>query len=173
MPRSLVPAGLAVLLLAAPGLAADPAFDARAAFAQLKGLAGTWTSEAGAPGHGHGERAVIYRVSAAGSAVVETQFPDTDHEMISVYHLDGDSLLMTHYCAAGNQPRLKLDLAASKPGDLVFAFDGGTNLDPAKDLHVHSARLILKDQHHLREEWTAHVDGAPLDPATTFDLTRP
>ena len=48
-----------------------------------------------------------YRVTAAGSAVMEVLFPGTDHEMVTVYHQDGDDLILTHYCAAGNQPRMK------------------------------------------------------------------
>ena len=56
-----------------------------------------------------GEESVVYKLTGAGSALVETQFPGTGHEMVSVYHLDGDDLRMTHYCAAGNQPRVKLD----------------------------------------------------------------
>ena len=61
--------------------------------------------------------------------------------MVSVYHLDGKELRMTHYCAAGNQPRVKLDLAKSTPDELIFVFDGGTNLDPEKDMHIHGVRI--------------------------------
>ena len=73
----------------------------------------------------------------------ETLFPGTPNEMISMYHLADGQLVMTHYCAMGNQPRMKLDAQASTPDKLVFAFDGGTNFDPAKDGHVHSGSLTL------------------------------
>ena len=61
--------------------------------------------------------------------------PGTDHEMVSVYHADGKDVVMTHYCAFGNQPKMKLD-PASKDNELKFVFAGGTNLDPAKDTHM-------------------------------------
>ena len=52
-----------------------------------------------------------YRVASGGSVVQETLFPGSPHEMISMYHLAGGQLVMTHYCAMGNQPRMKLDTA--------------------------------------------------------------
>jgi hypothetical protein len=42
---------------------------------------------------------VEYRVTGAGSAVVETLFPGTPHEMVTVYHARKGVLCMTHYCA--------------------------------------------------------------------------
>ena len=85
---------------------------------------------------------VVYKLTGGGSAgIVETQFPGSDHEMVSVYHLDGDDLRMTHYCVAGNQPHVKLDRANSKPDQLIFVFDGGTNLDPHKDMHIHGVKI--------------------------------
>lgn len=150
-----------------PKAVAEP-LDARAAFAQLKGLVGTW--EMSADGH---SAAVIYRLTGAGSALVETQMAGTEHEMVSIYHLDGDDLLMTHYCAAGNQPRLKLDLKASKPESLVFGFDGGTNFDPAKDMHIHGAKILIHDDpDRLKSEWTAWAGGKPMGDAEVFDLKR-
>src|SRR5439155_8435497 len=85
---------------------------------KLKKLSGTWvaTDKDGKP---TSEVVSVFRVTSAGSAVHETIFPGTDHEMVSVYHLDGKDLVMTHYCALGNQPRMKLD-AKSQPNQLVF-----------------------------------------------------
>ena len=48
---------------------------------------------------------MVYGVTAAGTAVMEALFPETDHEMLTVYHLEGNDLVLTHYCAMGNQPR--------------------------------------------------------------------
>src|SRR5262245_29087300 len=117
-------AGLLMLPVLASSLRADDV-AAKDAFEKLKGLVGTWEGKA------HGEEVtVVFKLTGAGSALVETQFPGSAHEMVSVYHLDGDDLRMTHYCAVGNQPRVKLDRKTSKADDLFFAFDGGTNLDP-------------------------------------------
>ena len=80
-----------------------------------------------------------YRVTGAGSALVETQFPGSPHEMVTVYYVDGNDLVLTHYCAARNQPRMKLVRATDT--DLVFEFTGRSNLDPAKDMHTHDATM--------------------------------
>src|SRR5262245_39718357 len=75
---------------------------------RLKKLAGTWVA-ADKDGKPTDQVVSVVRVTAAGSAVHETLFPGQPHEMISVYHLDGKDLLMTHYCSLGNQPRMKAD----------------------------------------------------------------
>jgi hypothetical protein len=92
---------------------------------------------------------------------------------VSIYHLDGDDLVMTHYCAVGNQPRLRLDREASTLDELHFGFDGGTNLDPATDVHIHEAvlRLGATAEGRLTSDWTAHQNGESIG-TTTFELTR-
>jgi hypothetical protein len=140
--------------------------DASAAFDRLKSLEGTWEQS-----DGENTFVITYRLSANGSAVVETYGPGTDFEMLSVYHLDGDELRATHYCAAGNQPRLVLNREASSPDELVFDFDGGTNFDPAKDMHMHNGRIILKDADHYTGEWAGYMDGKPSG-THAFEMTR-
>jgi hypothetical protein len=85
----------------------------------------------------------VYRITAGGSAVQETIFPGTKMEMLSIYHMDKGRLLMTHYCALGNQPHVKLNTRKSTASELVFDFDGGTNLNPRRDMHMHSLTLTL------------------------------
>ena len=57
--------------------------------------------------------------------------------------MDKGRLLMTHYCAIGNQPRMKLNARKSTASELVFDFDGGTNLNAHRDMHMHSLTLTL------------------------------
>jgi hypothetical protein len=153
-PLTLCVAGAA---LVGPAPAQAPAVDGKAAFERLKSLAGTWEGQAG---HGSaGEAATVtYRVASGGSVVEETLFPGTPHEMISIYHLVGGELVLTHYCAMANQPRMRLDRGASTSDRLVFAFDGGTNFDPAKDTHIHSGVLEWKGA-TLDAVWTVHSGG--------------
>jgi hypothetical protein len=66
---------------------------------------------------------------------------------------------MTHDCAAGNQPRLRLDRKASAPDSLEFTFDGGTNLDPGTDMHIHSGQIVLTHAGDLEARWEFHKDG--------------
>jgi hypothetical protein len=170
--------GLMAVLAGLTAFAADEkGVDAKAAFARLEALAGEWNCEAQEEDHGKGHASdkplkVVYRVTANGSAVMETLFPGTDHEMVSMYHLDGDDLRMTHYCAAKNQPHLKLDRAASKADALVFAFDGGTNFDPEKDMHMHSGRIYFRDGRRVESEWDGYMGREKVHTAK-FTLSRP
>ncbi len=91
--------------------------------------------------------------------------------MVSVYHLDGQDLRMTHYCAAGNQPRLKLDRAKSGPDHLVFLFDGGTNLDPKKDGHIHNLDITFHEDGRVTSDWEGY-SGEKSAGTTSFVMTR-
>jgi hypothetical protein len=84
---------ICVVFLAATSPVHAGGIDAQAAFDELRSLAGTWR---GTP-EGEGEEAeaeakkvdeVIheFRVSAAGTVVMETMGPGTEHEMINMYH---------------------------------------------------------------------------------------
>lgn len=153
--------------------AAKAPISAKEAFARLKSLEGSWDNKT-SHGDGHGaasDSKVTYRLTGAGSALMETDFPGSDHEMVSVYHLDREELLLTHYCAAGNQPRLKLDRAASTPSRLVFGFDGGTNFDPAKDMHIHAMTLEFHDGGKVDAAWDAYAGGKKVETAH-FALSR-
>src|SRR5262245_4422836 len=105
----------------------------------MKKVEGTWVM-ADEDGQATGEEASVVRVRAAGSAFHETLFPGQPHEMVSIYHRDGADLVMTHYCALGNQPRMKAD-PSSPPNQIRFLFAGGSNLDPAKDKHMHEGTI--------------------------------
>jgi hypothetical protein len=154
--------------------------DAKAAFTKIKTLVGAWKSAnkheaaAGAKDaneHFQGEINVNFKLTGAGSALVETQFPGTPHEMVSVYHLDGDDLRMTHYCAAQNQPRLKLDRSNSTADHLVFVFDGGSNLNPDKDEHIHGLRITFHEDGKVTSAWEGYKDGKKAG-TELFVMTR-
>ena len=155
--------------------------EAKVAFAKLKTLVGAWKSKPSdelkaeaKKEHGEDlpeEVSVTYKLTGAGSALVETQFPGMPHEMVSVYHLDGKELRMTHYCAAGNQPRVKLDLANSKPDEFIFVFDGGTNLNPEKDMHIHGVKIKFEKDGQVTSAWEGYVNGKKAS-TTTFNMIR-
>lgn len=173
--RRLASLGAAIAAVAAVGFglgrvrAAESGVDAKTAFASLKALAGEWQGPVGSS-TGKVNR-VIFRVTSGGSAVFERQFPDQPHEMTSVYHLDGEELVLTHYCAAGNQPRMRLNRAASTPSLLLFDFAGGSNLDPAKDGHVHAGRIRVLDAGRFEAEWYFHAEGKCVG-TNGFFMTR-
>ena len=160
--------GFVAALALVVGVAFGAAFAADAATARLdkfKALAGNWTMNGG-----DGSVAVTYRVTAGGSAVVATLFPGAPHEMVTVYTVDAGALVLTHYCAAGNQPRMK----ATKEADantIAFKFDGGGNIKSPKDGHMHEASFSFKDADHLTSTWQFYKDGKPGE-KKEFDIVR-
>jgi hypothetical protein len=126
---------------------------------KLKKLAGTWVAT-DKDGKATDQVVSVIKVTAGGSAVHETLFPGQPHEMVSVYTADGADLIMTHYCVLGNQPRMKAD-PKSAPNQIVFRFAGGTNLDPAKDKHMHEATLTIVSDDRIEIQGTGWENGAP------------
>jgi hypothetical protein len=90
--------------------------------------------------------------------------------MITVYHLDGDRLVLTHYCAAGNQPKLALT-RKSTADTLDFDFVSATNMKSRKDMHMHSLRIRFEGANALVTEWDGFKDGRKTD-TTKFFLKR-
>jgi hypothetical protein len=168
MMRRILPCGLVLGLLLSFALASYgdgeakgklPAPPTNPALEKMKKLAGTWLA-ADKDGNPTDQVVSIIKVTAGGSAVHETLFPGQPMEMISVYTADGPDLFMTHYCVLGNQPRLKAD-PSSPPNQIVFRFVGGTNLNPAKDKHMHDATLTIVNEDRIEVNGTGWVDGAP------------
>jgi hypothetical protein len=134
--------------------ATQPTKNAR--FEQFKQLAGEWVGkDQGKDGF---DVHVKYKVTAGGSAVVETLFPGSDHEMVTVIHPDGDDLLLTHYCMLGNQPHMKAS-GKGEGNDVAFKFVRATNLKSEKAMHMHDATYTFVNADTLRTEWTHYKDG--------------
>ena len=155
-----------VLLALTVGVRSDdkPAGNAQAkhpGLEKLKKLAGTWVA-ADKDGKPTDQVMSVIRVTAAGSAVHETLFPGQPQEMVSIYTRDGNDLVMTHYCALGNQPRMKAD-PKSPANQIHFKFAGGSNLDPAKDMHMHEGTLTFVDDDHIEFSGVAWVGGKPAE----------
>jgi hypothetical protein len=161
----------AALALSAPVFvhAQDAAQPAVAAFDQLKAMAGDWIDVDGSMGM-KDQVAASYRVTGGGSSVVETLFGGTPKEMTTVYHKDGRQIALTHYCAAGNQPRMRATTTDGK--SLVFDFDGGTNLDPATDGHMHAGRIDFLGADRVKAQWIGWNKGKPSGQPLTFNLAR-
>jgi hypothetical protein len=166
MMRRFLICGLTMFVLASSARAEDKPAAGKAPAAnpnleRLKKLAGTWV-EADKDGKPTDKVVSVVKVTAAGSAVQETLFPGQPMEMLSIYHLDGADLVMTHYCALGNQPRMKAD-PKSPANQIRWEFVGGTNLNPAKDMHMHGGTLTFVDDDHIEFNGVAWVDGKPSE----------
>ncbi len=138
---------------------------------RFKQLAGDWVGKHAGSGELEGKEVKInYKVTGNGSAVVETIMPGTDHEMVTVIHKDGDDLVLTHYCALGNQPHMKAD--ARGDGDkIAFKFTGASNLKSEKDPHMHTATFTFVDKDTLKAEWTLYEEGKEKH-TVVFELKR-
>lgn len=117
--------------LAALLLSGDPVGDAPA-FATLKALAGTWRQiDSDQP------MTVRYALIANETAVTETWRSPSGRETMTLYTMDGPTLIATHYCAQGNQPTLALTPSGRGLG---FTARSITGLDAGE---AHLVRLTL------------------------------
>ena len=149
--------GIVAMTLAAvsPAGAAEDAADQ--AFAQLKTLIGTWQGE-----NGDGEKSTkTYRLIANGT-VLEEEYEVVgrdDRSMTTMYHLDGDRLLLTHYCIANNQPRMEAELSTEDLTTLRFTFRDATNLASPAAGHMHRVAIDFVDDERMAQAWTFQQDG--------------
>ncbi len=150
---------------AATGSPETIVYDAASAMAFLTSTSGVWGS-GGAAQHEHGAAqpgsVVSVKTKAQGSAVVHTYAAGTPGEMETVFHMDGDKLLLTHYCALQNAPVLRFE-KSNKPGELKFVFHGGTNFDAKVDAHLHEStfQIINKDTIEQRSTVFANDKANP------------
>jgi hypothetical protein len=137
-------------------------------FERMKQLVGAWEGTADMGKEGEKVR-VEYRLTAGNSALVETLFPGTPEEMVTVYHDRKGKLAMTHYCMLHNQPRMTLKKADARTLDLVFAKDNDIN--PAKETHMHALGITFEDNDHMAQKWTTFEQGKAKG-VVTLKLTR-
>ncbi len=135
--------------------------SSNADFERIKSLAGTWEGTMISTHEGDGPKTmtVTYAVTAGGSAVVETMAVGSPHEMVSVYHLDGDQLVMTHYCMLGNQPKMSAVDAGGDPAVIAMTCSGGTNIPDENLPHMHAMSMTFKSPDHVIADWVMHQDG--------------
>ena len=141
---------------------------AQARFERLKSLAGSWAA-VGTSTLPNPDPQLVYRVTAGGSAVLETSFPGSEQEMVTLYHLDGDELMLTHYCAAGNQPTMR-----AKPGPLdriEWEFAGATHLASIEDGHMHDGVVEIFDEDHFTGTW-CYWEGGLETENVVFEMER-
>jgi hypothetical protein len=137
-------------------------------YERMRQLVGVWESTSNVGKEGQSVR-VEYRLTAGGSAIVETLFPGTPEEMISVYHDDKGKLSMTHYCMLQNQPSMRLLNASADRLDFIFAEGNGIN--PEKDPHMHALTISFVDKDHIVQNWTL-FEGGKETGVTRLDLSR-
>ena len=151
----------------------QPESASQKSFDRLKSLAGTWqgtvTTDPPTPEVQGKTATLTLRVTSMGNALMhEMRIPTRQDDPITILYLDGDRLLLTHYCDAGNRPRM---VAHASPDGKTIEFEfldlaGGTEYG-----HMHHAVFTFIDANHHSEEWTYMMPGdKPVH--AHFDLQR-
>jgi hypothetical protein len=160
----LVVAVATVLSAGSPGegTKSTPQFD------KLKTLAGTWKGK-----DSEGKPITIsYKLVSSGSVLMEEltmeEHPDA---MITMYHLNGTKLMLTHYCSMGNQPRMRVEKASKDGSTLTFSYVDATNLSSPKDPHMSGLVVRFKDDDHFSQQWIMSMNGKKKQ-HETFDFER-
>jgi hypothetical protein len=159
---------LAIIAIGSTAMLADEKLSKVApspAYEKMKTLVGSWD---GTVNEGSKQLTTHARVKlfSDGSALAHWLDEDTPHEMVTMFHMDGNHLMATHYCAAHNQPRTVL-LSGRDANRIVFKFKDGTNIQPDAG-HMQQVAFVFDGPDHHFEEWTYLQDGK--ENTTRFDF---
>jgi hypothetical protein len=162
--KSRIALSLVLVLMAATAFAADTTAaqsDAPKSFATLKTLAGSWegrvTTVPPSPEMDGKTVQASLRVTSMGNAIVhEMTGAGRPDDPITMLYLDAGRLLLTHYCDAGNRPRM---VARTSADGKTVEFDfldvaGGTQYG-----HMDHAVFTVIDANHHTEDWTYMEPG--------------
>lgn len=162
---------VSIVLISLSALALTPndaqkSTDAQKSFDKLKSLAGSWEGTY----EGKPEQ-ISFRVTSTGNALMhEATQPGRPEDPLTVFYMEGDRLLLTHYCDAGNRPRMAGKLL---PDGKTLQFD---LLDVADSNskqfgHMQQVLITILDENHHTEDWIFWVQGG--DPVRAhYDLRR-
>jgi hypothetical protein len=122
-----------------PVQAEVPAQDA---FAQLIQLVGVWRPA----DNPDSPLRIHFALTAGGTVLVESWEVRGKPHSLTLFHRDGKSLVATHYCPQGNQPRLQL--TGHDADGLHFAFRDVTDLDLNSEAYLHDLWIDLSEADH-------------------------
>ena len=151
--------------------AAVPKSDAQMSFDTMKKLAGSWegpvtTTPQAVEVEGKPAQ-ILLRVTSRGNALMHdltiAGIPDNP---ITMFYLDSDRMLLTHYCDAGNRPRMTGKMSPDgKKVEFEFLDIAGN-----PQYHMHHAVFTIIDENHHTEDWTFMMGDNPMH--AHFDLHR-
>jgi hypothetical protein len=151
---------IALFALSVPMVSAP---NAKASFESLKALAGQWDAK-----DPSGKmQTITWKVVSGGSVLMESM---QEESMVTMYHVDNNRLLLTHYCTAQNQPRMQAQVSDDGK-TFTFDFIDATNLGSPADGHMRKLILTIQDKEHFTEQWFFAQKGKDLDHGV-FQLTR-
>ncbi|MGZ4825385.1 MAG: hypothetical protein ACXVZT_12260 [Terriglobales bacterium] len=147
--------------------------DAQKSFDKLKTVAGSWVGQLTTfpqePTVEGKFAQFSLRVTSMGNALVhEISVSGRPDHPLTMFYLDGDRLLLTHYCDAGNRPRM---VGKVSPDGKTLEFDFLDLAGPNQYGHMHHAVFTFIDANHHIEEWTWMGPGEKPT-RVRFDLQR-
>lgn len=151
---------LGFLLAIQPSMGRAADGSAKAAFEQLKGLAGDWRAA-----KADSATVVNFRLIANGTTLVESWTMSPTRQSMTVYTMDGERLIATHYCPQGNAPRLQYT-HTDTDGAHHFEFFDGANVQVPSGSHEHAFWIRREPSGELTRSETYIENNATYDPAT-------
>lgn len=124
------------------------------AFNRLASLQGEWKGKAEGV-----DTTLIYTLTANGSVLMEQCRPEKGHEMITMFTVDGDHLIATHYCSAKNQPQMATPVIADAQQPLAFSLVRVTGLKSPDAFHNTGLTMIQESNDQLTQEWLYESKG--------------
>ena len=146
-----------------------PELSAREAFERLKGLTGTWevTQRDNSSARGR----AVYSQASGGSVLTEQMMsPQGSVGMLTIYHMDGEKLVLTHYCGAGNQPRMRMNAVHDGGRKLVFEMYDITNLASPQAYRSTGVDVVFLSDDRVNLEYRGWAEGR--ESTQVFQLTR-
>ena len=137
-------------------------------FERMKSLVGEWKGTS----MGGNTSTVTYTLVSDNSALMERLTMGGESEMVTMYHPDGDHLMMTHYCSAHNQPRMRSQVVAVGSNNITFDFVDVTNLSAPDAGHMRKLVVTFEDNNHFTQEWTWTEKGKENAVVIHFERTK-
>ena len=149
--KSLRAAAILMVVFASTSLLAQS--DAQKVLDRFKSMVGTWEGKSL-----KGQTSEVKYELVAGGTAVMAESHMISEDMTSMFYVDGDRLLMTHFCPSGNQPRMQATISPDLK-TVSFDFIDATNLPSPQAGHMHRTVYLFSDADHYSEEWTWKQDG--------------
>jgi len=174
--KSRIAISVLFVLIATTAFAADAAAtqsDAQQSFDKLKTLSGSWEGHVATfPPQGEIEGKLMHvslRATSMGNALMhEMTGEGRPDDPITMLYLDENRLLLTHYCDAGNRPRMTGKMS---PDGKTLEFDFLDVAGSTQYGHMHHAVFTFLDANHHIEDWT-YMQPGDKPVRAHFDLQR-
>jgi len=103
-----------------------------------------------------------------GNAIMhEMRIEGRADDPITMFYMNDDRLTLTHYCDAGNRPRM---VAKASPDGKTVEFEFLDVAGSTQYGHMHHALFTYIDANHHTEDWTFMVGDKPVQ--AHFELQR-